>query len=302
MTRSLQALWTGADGSMWDLTSLRSTVNLVALDGLGVPTFNQQFSESGARDGRRYEGTQFRQSELTLQVSVGDVDPLPGRKRRRRDDEWRRLDAAWRKAVSPERTGTLTLVTGGGDVRRSIDLRMAQPALVPPGRDPALIGEATYTYVMTADDQPWWRGAPVQATFAKGADGKPFFSGGSGNRLYISETDRLGTATLTNDGDRPAYPMWFAKGPFTSAEVGLGEESIGIRFARVANQYVFVESAREAIYDENQRSLWPLMGFTDPTFAPIPPKQTVELRTVLNDSTEDSAIGVSLIPLYESPW
>jgi hypothetical protein len=118
----------------------------VSLDGLGLPSFNQQFALSGARDGRRYEGTTFNQATLTLTVSVGDLDPVPGRRRRRNGDEWRELDRAWRKSVSPTQTGVLSIITGAGT--RRIRLRLDQPTVMPLGAavhlrvQPARLGDA----------------------------------------------------------------------------------------------------------------------------------------------------------------
>jgi hypothetical protein len=301
MARLLQVLWTGADGSDWDITDWRSTVQLVSLDGLGLPSFNQQFALSGARDGRRYEGTTFNQATLTLTVSVGDLDPVPGRRRRRNGDEWRELDRAWRKSVSPTQTGVLSIITGAGT--RRIRLRLDQPTVMPPGQDPGLLGEARYSHILTADEQPWWEGDPIPAEFSQGAAPQPFFGGSDGSvLLYISESNQLASATLANPGDREAYPLWWARGPFTSAVLGIGDQVVTIPFSRAAGEYVYVNSAEETITDANGVSLWPLMGFTDPTFAPIPPGESIALVTSLNDPDATSAVGVSITPLYEGPW
>lgn len=301
MARLLQVLWTGADGSDWDLTNWRSTTQLVALDGLGMPSFTNQYAVSGSRDGRRYEGTTFAQATLTITVSVGDIDPLPGRNKRRTGDEWRELDRAWRKSLSPILTGTLTIVTD--TTTRRIRLRLAQPTVIPPSADPGLIGEATYVHVLTADDQPWWEGDSIPAEFTQGAAAQPFFGGTGGTTLlYISEANQLAQATLANPGDRPAYPLWWARGPFTSATLGIGSQVVVIPFARAADEYVYVNSAEETITDNNGDSLWPLMGFSDPTFAPIEPGESIELITSLADPTPTSAVGVSITPLYEGPW
>jgi hypothetical protein len=120
--------------------------------------------------------------------------------------------------------------------------------------------------------------------------------------LYISESNQLASATLANPGDREAYPLWWARGPFTSAVLGIGDQVVTIPFSRAAGEYVYVNSAEETITDANGVSLWPLMGFTDPTFAPIPPGESIALVTSLNDPDATSAVGVSITPLYEGPW
>lgn len=306
MPRSIQVLWTAYSGRVWDLTDLKSPVQLVSLDGLGMPTFTQQFAVSGARDGRRYEGTNYGQATPTMTVSVGDIMPLPGRKRRRTGTEWRGMDRDWRRAVHPEKLGKLTIVTE--TTRRNLQLRLDQPTFIPPVADPAIIGEATYVHPLTADDQPWWEGEELPATFINGVASRGFFTGGSGAKLYISESNRVGAATITNIGDRDVYPKWWARGPFTSATVGVGDQLVTIPFPRGENQYVYIDSGRETIVDDNGVSLWPLMGFADPTFAAIQPGESVKLVTVLENgssATSDklgSGIGLSIVPLFEGPW
>lgn len=304
MTPLMEAYWTGADGSIWDLLDVQSGVQLVALDGLGFPSFTQQFAASGQRDGRSYEGTRYQQSTITLVVSVGDIYPQPGQTWRRKGDSWRALDRQWHRSISPEIPGRLTIVTGSGG-RRYLDLRLDQPFFPPPGRDPALLGEATYSIVLTADDDPWWVGEKIspQEFSSSGSAPQPFFGGTGGTTLfYISRSETLTRARLSNPGDRPAYPLWWVRGPFTTATIGLGDDTVSLPFTRSAGQTVYVDSFHQTIVDQNGVNLWPLMGFSDPIFAPIPPGEEMSLATNLTGSTSQSAVGVSIIPKYEGPW
>lgn len=298
MADTLELLWEGVDGSVWSLLDRSSPVQVTALDGLGLPQFTQQFATSSARDGRRYEGTTWGENTVTMTVTVGDPRP----RGRRRGDQWRALDGAWWSSLSPENTGQLVVVSGAG--RRSLKLRLDQAPPPPPGRNPALSGEATYTLQLTADDQPWWAGEKVEATFGWSEGiGEPFFGGPDGEvLLFISAQSETDTSAIANPGDRAVFPDWWARGPFDSLRLGLGDRTVLLPFAREDGQMVFIDSAAQTITDENGVSLWPLMGFEDPTFAPIPSGGRVPLVTELENPGPGSAVGVSLTPLHRRPW
>jgi hypothetical protein len=303
MPQYIDVTWTGANGTVWDLTAWDSPVQVTTMDLPSTPAFSQQFASSPARDGRRYEGTTWQQADCVLTLIVGDVVPPAGQPHRRRGTEWRKLDKQFRLSMSPSEPGKLTITDRTSATSRHLHLRLDKPLAIPGNEDPAIGGVATYSAIMTADDSPWWEGEVVPATFAAGSQQGPFFGGPNNTTLlYISQTDQLANATITNPGDREAWPVWWARGPFLTAEVGIGDEKVILPFSRGPNQTVHVDSYNQTITDENGDSLWDLMGFTDPVFAAIHPGETVPLHTTLTGSDNRSAIGVSLTPLYEGPW
>jgi hypothetical protein len=303
MSRFIEVSWTGVDGSMWDLTDYLSPVQLVSAEFPTMPQFTQQFAASPARDGRRYEGTTWQEANCILTVVVGDVVAPEGFKHRRKGTEWRLLDRAFRRSVSPDATGELTITDRNSGTLRRLRLRLDKPLTLPSAEDPAILGVVTYSLILTADDSPWWEGPPVPAEFGAGAKQGPFFGGPTGNTLfYISQTDQLANATIHNPGDREAWPVWWARGPFLTAEVGIQDQTVLLPFTRAAGEYVYVDSYNQTITDQDGKSLWDQMGFTDPVFAPIQPGETVSLHTALTGSDGRAGIGVTLTPLYEGPW
>jgi hypothetical protein len=303
MADTLEMWWEGADGSRWDLVSPLSPVFAVSIEGLGMPGFVNQWTVSGARDGQRYEGTQWGANTLTMVVQVGDTYTPEGYSRRRTGEDWRALDSAWRKSLSAEKEGRLVVETGVGG-KRSIGLRLDMKPISPADANPAQLGKAIYTYTLTAGDDPWWHGDPISVKFPWEVDDEPFFSDAPGSDvgLYIARDSATEVAQLFNPGDREAYPKWWAQGPFEEAHVGVGDDYVALPIQANANQRIYIDSYDQSITDEAGTSLWPLMGHSDPLFPPLPADTQVRLHTSLIGAGEDAAIGIILVPRYEGPW
>lgn len=304
MVDTLRISWEGADGSSWDLLDPLSPVFAVSIKGLGMPGFLNQWTVSGARDGQRYEGTQWNANTITMIVQVGDTYTQPGFTRRRTGDEWRKLDRDWNRSLSAEKEGRLVVETNLSG-RRYLSLRLDAPPDEPGERNPAILGQATYVYVLTAGERPWWEGDPIEAEFPWSVDNKAFFSeDGEPNEvgLYVAEDAALDAAQLYNPGDREAYPKWWAQGPFGEVHIGVGNAFAQLPFSLSSEQRVYVDSYDQTITDQNGTNLWPLMGHSDPLFPPIPAGAETPLYTLLEDAGSGAAIGVTIVPRYARPW
>lgn len=297
---TLQITWEGANGSSWSLLDPFSPVRLISMGGLGMPTFTSQFATTGARDGRRYEGTVWGHSALTVSVLVGDDYPAPGFRHRRVYDDWRALDRSWRKSLSAEKEGRLIVSSGVGV--RSMRLRLAAPLEMPP-RNSGEIGEAVYVMSMSADDHPWWEGEPVSVSVQFEDISKPFYGGPEDDYLFwISDSGVSERAEITNPGDRPAFPRWWARGAASSGLIGIDDKTIPLPFALAPGEEVYVDSDLQTITSGLGESRWADMGFADPTFAPIPAGEQVPVVAHLNDYGPKAEVGLEITPLYEGPW
>jgi hypothetical protein len=304
MADTLQLLWEGADGSVWDLVSPLSPVFAVSIEGLGLPGFTNQWTVSGARDGQRYEGTQWHANSVTMVVQVGDTYTAPGFERRRTGDDWRVLDQAWRKSLSAEQEGRLVVITETGG-RRYLTLRLESKPTTPSDANPALMGKALYVYSLTAGNDPWWRGDVIEVAYPWSVDNTPFFDESGAEDevgLYIAEDAALEQAQIFNPGDRETYPLWWAQGPFEEVHIGVGDDFAILPFGLGETQRVYVDSFEQSITDESGTNLWPLMGHSDPLFPAIPATAEAPLYTRLVDAGNGAAIGVSIVPRYEGPW
>jgi len=297
---TMTIVWEGHDGSSWSLLDPFSPVRLASLEGFGMPTFTTQFSATGARDGRRYEGTIWGHSAAVMTVFVGDDYPAPGFRSQRRGDDWRALDAQFRKSLSPEFEGRLVVTTGAG--RRMMRLRLERPVEMP-ARNSAEVGQAIYALSMTADDHPWWEGDVVTEVYEWDDPSEPFYGGPTGEDLfYISGAGQTNDATITNPGERAAWTRWWARGPVSSVTVGVGGLFVPLPFALGDGDEVHVDSELQTITSGLGENLWPKMGFADPTFAPIRSGEKIPINLVLNDPAAGAAVGFELTPLYEAPW
>jgi hypothetical protein len=298
---TLQVLWEGCDGSTWDLLDPFSPVRATELSGLGLPGFTQSFAEAAAVDGRRYEGTTWGANIVGMKVVVGDDYVPDGYTARRTGDDWRALDRAWRASLSPEVTGRLVVISGAG--RRQLELRLDSPAAPAADRDPGTLGVARYDYTLTADDHPWWTGRQESEEFTYNDQSQPFFGGSTGSvLLFISPASAMSDAAIANPGDRPAPPLWWARGPFASLKVGVDDKLIPLPFPLASGQELHVDAEAQTVVDGQGGNLWPLLGYTNPVFAEIPPGERVPVRIELTGAAAGAVVGVSIVPRYHGPW
>lgn len=306
MADTLRILWEGHNGTTWDLINPTSPTFAVSIDGMGMPGFTSQWTVSGARDGQRYEGTDWNANHIILTVQVGDTYTADGYDRPRKGADWRALDRQFRRSFSTEHEGKLIVETEAG--RRTLALRLDDVIPPPSQANPALLGTATYVIPLVAGDEPFWLGEPVTDEFIWSTDNTPFFVA-SGDTvpadevdLFISEDSAINAATFGNPGDRPAYPIWWVEGPMDEVHIGVGDEYAVLPFSIAENHRVYVDTYRETITNASGDSLWPLMGFNDPLFPPISAETESPLHVVMIGASGNARVGITLVPRYDWPW
>jgi hypothetical protein len=306
MADILRITWEGHNGKTWDLINPTSPTFAVSIQGMGMPGFTHQWTVSGARDGQRYEGTDWNAHHLTLTVQVGDTYTAPGFTRRRTGADWRALDRDFRRSFSAEHEGRFVVETESG--RRHLPMRLDDVIPPPSEENPALRGTATYVIALIAGDEPMWIGEPIGAQFQWSTDTTSFFVADGGTvpddevDAFISEDAAINAANLINPGDREAYPVWWAEGPVDEVQVGVGDQYVVLPFSIAEGKKVYVDSFRETITNEQGESLWPLMGFADAVFPPIPPEGEAALHVAMIGATGNAKIGVTITPRYDWPW
>jgi hypothetical protein len=179
---------------------------LTGFRGLGIPTTDLRITPS-AGDGGTWRSTRRGVRDLDLPLYVEGVD------RGEVEDKLRRLTAALddRNGVSPKLLANYSDGT-------SYELEVHYAA----GAETQYGAEAGATYcrwviTLRAPD-PYW--TSVQAvSFSLGAS-----TGTKGllpelDRLLVQSSQVLGTFTVDNPGDVPAFPVWTLEGPATNVAV-----------------------------------------------------------------------------------
>lgn len=225
--RGFALSWTGWDGSEWELTRPASGLFLrPGVRGLGLPEFERQSSSSPAIAGSRHRGSSTKDREVFW--------PLYLYSDRSSDEFYERNRAFWR-SLDTEREGTWKIVLPNGSAR-SLRLRLtgADDGL---NHDPIQRGWASYGINLLAD-QPYWVGDTVRKSWAQDdlrnyyvtTEDRTQYGYADDVIHYLSSGGELASATFSNDGDVPSYPVWKVVGPTTAVEFGVGAGRVVVPF------------------------------------------------------------------------
>ncbi len=298
--------WTGHDGSVWDLTDPDGGVCLVqeGVEGLHFTKFKQWVRQSAAVPGQTFEGAIAEPREVRLPLVIFEDAS---------SQQWINRDRAFWKSMHPRKEGTLTISPGGAGSRRSLKLRFV-PEDHSYDTDPAYIGWAGYVAGLVAD-QPFWMGPTVTAAWQSGA-AQEFYETVGPHLVNIVTGHTTDDATVQNDGDEDAWPVWTVVGPSLSAHAGVGEDVVEVPFEVADGKAVVVDTdprvrtAMEYDYTPPNPELKTPALFTNPV------DRTVDLTGAVNwaripaggespvnvDIAGLGLIQVELTPLYWRAW
>jgi hypothetical protein len=297
-------IWTGWDGSIWDLTSPESGVVLInqGVEGLHMPKFKQWTRQSPAVPGQTFTGMVAEPRSVVLPLLVfEDASSI----------EWVHHDRAFWKSLHPGKEGILTVSPAGGGSRRSLRLR-----LVPEDHsfdmDPSFAGWAQYVVMLVADN-PFWAGLPIRGSWGNGS-AEEFYEETGPQLVNITSGHTTANAYVRNDGDENVWPVWTIIGAATAAHVGVGGNVVEIPFTVAAGKALVldtdprVQTALE--YDYTPPAGNVPEAFTDPVdrttdligavdFAPVPAGGGSALNVNI---TGNGTVRVEIIPLYWRAW
>lgn len=290
--------WTTADGVVWDLLSGDDGVLLTpeGVTGLYMPPIDRYTTESAGVDGSSWRGSRVKEREVFWPILLySDAG----------SQEWVTHDRAWWRGLQPEKVGTWTVIDPSGQPR-SLRIRFTSDGGHSIRRDPSQAGWAAYGITFVAED-PWWSGVRVLRTFISTA-AQDFFNTGAAPPFFISSSASISTATLPNDGDVEAWPVWTITGPTTSVTVGLSGKLISVPFTIAAGKALVIDT------DPRSQTAWDAdvvagvvvrttvertgeLGVTE--FAPIPPLDSVALSlTMVGTGT----ITAAIVPRFFKAW
>jgi hypothetical protein len=184
---------------------------------------------------------------------------------------------------------------------RTLSFRLDEENDFVPVKDPSLKSD-TSTRCTASPTAPSGPASPTTATFPyQGTSTTNFFGGGSGTKgplFYISAANLLNTASISNPGDLPAYPVWTIQGPLSTATVGVGNATITLPFPLQSTDVVVIDAQAQTITDGQGNSLWPFMGYQEVSFAPVPPGDLVPVAAGMSGGAAGASISLTLTPLY----
>lgn len=308
----LRMTWEGADGSLWQLNDHGQGIFLGAnVRGLGMPTYQRWGSSSPAVPGSRHKGSRAEAREIFWPVNLFADSSI----------EWMEFDRAFWRSLDPDISGVWTVFHPDGP-KRTLRCRFAEAEEGFP-LDPIANGWATYGVRLEASS-PYWEGEPVARSwkqdparnFLVTPEDRAQFSDPEGTILCLATGSALGSATFTNDGDVPAYPVWTVAGPTTAVSVGVEGKTITIPFEIPEGKAVKIDTTPgpggqrlwfgDWVYDEAARR-WDVINLIERTgelfahqkFAPIPAGQSRKLSLTM---TGTGLVRAEITPRYRRAW
>lgn len=238
--RGVSLSWRGWDGSEWELTSPAAGLFLrPGVRGLQLPSFDRLSSSSPMVPGSRHRGTSTKDRDVFWPLYLYSD---------KSSAEFMERDRAFWRSLDPDLEGTWTAALPDGS-RRTLGLLLIGEAADDWTHDPVQRGWAAYGINLLAE-RPYWLGETVTKSWAQGdmrnfyitAEDRTTYGYPADAIYYLSSGGALGSATFTNDGDVPAYPVWTAIGPTTAVSFGVGGADIIVPFAIPAGYAVQLDT------------------------------------------------------------
>ncbi|MBT8162790.1 MULTISPECIES: hypothetical protein [Arthrobacter] len=237
--RGVKLTWTGWDDSEWELTNPASGLFLKpGVRGLGLPEYERQSSESPAVAGSRHLGTTTKDRTvfwpLYLYSDAGSA-------------EYMARDRAFWDSLDTDAEGTWTALLPDG-TKRFLRCRLIS-AEDEWTHDPVQRGWAAYAIILLADST-YWLGETVKRSWAK-EDLRNYYVTEADRTTYgyapdvihyLSPGGSLDSATFSNDGDVPSYPVWTVVGPVTAVSFGVAGKNIIVPFEIPAGYAVQIDT------------------------------------------------------------
>lgn len=298
--------WTGHDGSFWDITDPEGGACLLrdGVEGLHMPKFKDWVRESPAISGQRFAGSIAEARTVVLPLAIyTDVS----------SKQWVEHDSRFWNSMHPRKQGTLRVYAGGSGSSRRLRLRLT-PELHRYDQDPSFADWAEYVAVLVAD-QPFWEGKVIERTWGGEAAVQKFYEDTGTHLINLMSGHTTSSATVWNEGDEDAWPVWTIIGPTLQSHVGVGTNLVQIPFEVADGKALVIDTdptVRTAIqYDYSAGSYDIPETFTNPLdrtadltgsvkFAAIPAGDDASINISLEPGT--GYIRVKITPLYWRAW
>jgi len=289
--------WTGWTGDTWTLGGDFKSMALLEADGRGglvMPPVEHYSDVSATAVGAVWQSHTVLPRDVTWPLIVIADSPQAMRTEHRR----------FMTTLRPDKTGTFTVTAPDGE-RRSLEMRYVSGGEGDFGVNAYGISWIRHGLTMRAYD-PFFYGDELVASFKYSA-GVNFYGGapgGFGPPFYISSSQTIDSAVITNPGDADVYGVWRLNGPFTSATVGFGSNTITIPFAVSAGNWVEVNTDRRiaTIVDQTGANRWPSVAAAAVKFAPLPASSTTTLAVSVVGAASGMSVSFTYRPKHWRAW
>lgn len=287
--------WTGWTGEPWTLAGDFKAMILLEADGRGgmiMPPVENFAYQSATADGATWGGYNIPPRDVTWPLVF--IADSPG--------NLRAEHARFLNTLRPGTVGTLTVSLPEGQ-RRSLSLRYVSGAEGDFGTNTYGASWLRHGITMRAYD-PFFFGDPVSESFSY-SPGVNFYGGtpgGFGPPFYISSSQTIDTAKITNPGDVDVYGKWRIHGPFTAATVGFGSSLITLPITKTLGHYIEVDTNPlvGTIVDDAGTNLWQYAGAVD--FTPLPASSVTDLAVTITGSNVGTAVEFEFTPKFWRAW
>lgn len=281
------SVWTGADGSVWNLADPDGGVFMTdgGVRGLGLPEYTRHTSTSPAVDGSRHRGSRAEERVVRWPIMVFKDSS---------SQEWVELDRAWWRSLDVDTPGVWTVTQPSGEFR-SLSCRLVDDGDPSFDIDPVLAGWAVYGVNLVAND-PYWYGPPISSEWGGGKVPRSTFPI---LPLRIGASSTLGTVRMTNPGDVDAWPVWTIRGgPATTFDLRVDGRSVAGSLTLNEDDVLVIDTdpRRQSTFLNGTRVRGLL---TEANFAPIPAGRDRELEV---DVSPAGSVTATIAPRYKRAW
>lgn len=292
--QGMRIIWTGPDGSVWDLTDPDGGVVLVrdGVEGLHFPRVDKHTTQSRAFPGHRIRGWQTTARDVLWKVYIW-ADGT---------NAWLDRITRFFATIHPENEGIWSVQVGDRPAR-TLRLTGVFEESHSYESDPTLRGWQVYSIALEAA-QPYWLGERVRRGPWESPTPVDFFPDDGAPEFRISSSANFATAAIPNVGDVDAYGVWWVRDALAQIELGVGDTLIRPPFDLVDGQMLridtdprnptaqlgaAVDDTGDFVGDDVTRQL----GLQD--YARIPPGASVPLHVA---AVGTGAVMFDLTPLH----
>lgn len=279
---SLQLIWIGWDGSVWDLNSRDSGALLYrrGVEGMHFPVISRNRTTSRTVPGNRLRSWRAEAREVFWPIYLWGDD----------SKQWRDRNNAFLKTIHPDRPGMWKVT---GDETRTLRLTGVFDDAFQHDVDPQLRGWVQYPITLEAA-QPYWEGTPIKRGPWRAPASISFIDPAGSPPLHISSGAAFGSAKITNPGDVPVWGVWRLRDALENVEIGVGGTIISLPFDLIDGDELVIDTdPRQPTATLNGEDATVELGLQD--YAVVPAGSEVDLHV---EAVGPGSVEFELTPLY----